>query len=203
MDTIISNTIENLSNNGFNVLYFDSLSEAKSKLLDEISISEDVGIGGSMTVFEGNIHKELMDRGNKVYWHWLVSNDKKEDERKNARNAKVYLSSTNSITEDGKLINIDGVGNRVASMFYGHNRVYIIAGINKIVKDSEEAIKRIKSISCPSNAKRLNLETPCRYTGRCNDCNSRDRMCRVVVNIEKNPMVGKLNIYIVGEELGY
>lgn len=203
MDKIISNTIENLSSNGFNVEFFNDVQEAKNKILEEIDIKEDVGIGGSMTIHSMNLHNDLINRGNNVFWHWLVGPDEKSKEREKARTAPIYLSSTNSITEDGKLINIDGVGNRVASMFYGHERVYIIAGINKIALNSDEAVKRIKEEACPKNAERLNLDTPCRRTGKCNDCNSLHRMCRVTVTIERNPMLGKINVYIINKELGY
>lgn len=203
MNKIVSNTINNLSNNGFEVEFFEDVEEAKEKVLNDIQIDENVGIGGSMTVYNMELHKELKNRGNNVYWHWLVDPKDRNEEREKASRSSVYISSTNSITEDGKLINIDGVGNRVASMFYGHEKILIIAGVNKIVRNSEEAIKRIKNIACPQNAKRLNLNTPCRHTGKCNDCNSPERMCRVIVTVEKNPMQGNIKIYLINKELGY
>ncbi|MTI49238.1 lactate utilization protein [Sporosalibacterium faouarense] len=203
MDKTISNTIENLKNNGFKVEFFDDVYIAKEKILKEIEINEDIGIGGSMTIYNMNLHKDLINRGNNVFWHWLVNPENRNEERNKAQNASVYLSSTNSITEDGKLINIDGLGNRVASMFYGHDRTFIIAGVNKIAKNSEEAIKRIKEEACPKNAERLDLKTPCRYTGKCNECDSSDRMCRVTVTIEKNPMQGNISIYLINDKLGY
>ncbi len=203
MEKMISNTIQNLLDNGFKVEFFENTSEAKEKILSEISINEDVGIGGSMTIYNMGLHNDLINRNNKVYWHWLVEPDKRNDERYKASIADVYLSSTNSITEDGKIINIDGVGNRVASMFYGHKKIFIVAGTNKIAKNYDEAIKRIKNIACPQNAERLNLDTPCRHTGKCNDCSSKQRMCNVTVTIEKKPMQSNISVYLINESLGY
>jgi len=200
---ILKNTINNLKANGFAVEYFETIDEAKNKILNDIPESNDVGIGGSMTIFQMKLHEELLSRGNKVYWHWLVEPEKRDEVRKLARNTPVYLSSTNSITEDGKLINIDGVGNRVASMFYGHEKVIIVAGINKISKNYDDAIKRIKEEACPKNSERLNLDTPCRYTGKCNNCSSKSRMCNVTVTIDKNPMGGNIKLYIINDSLGY
>lgn len=203
MDKIVYNTIESLKQNGFNVEYFENVYEAKAKILEKININENIGIGGSMTIYNMDLHKDLINRGNNVYWHWLVKPEERKEIREKAGNADVYLSSSNSITEDGKLINIDGVGNRVASMFYGHDKIFVVAGINKISKNYEEAVKRIKKEACPKNAERLDLDTPCRHTGKCNDCNSPDRMCRVTVTIEKNPMAGNINIYLINDDLGY
>ena len=154
-----------------------------------------------MTIEELNIYKDLKDRNNNVYWHWKVEDKKAELEK--ARNAKVYLVSTNALTLDGKLVNIDGTGNRVSSMIYGHERVYVVLGENKICGDYNEAKKRIENIAAPKNAKRLNLNTPCSHTGKCNDCDSPDRICKVETIIHKNPSDTQIYICIVDEELGY
>ncbi len=143
----------------------------------------------------------LKKRGNKIFWHWKAKDRDKELEL--AKNSQIYISSTNALTLDGKLVNMDGVGNRVSSMFYGHERVYIIAGRNKICKDYDEARERIKMIAAPKNASRLNTNTPCRFTGRCNDCDSSDRICKIEVIIHKNPTGGDIRIYLIDEELGY
>lgn len=203
MEDLVDLTVNNLKKNGFGVEYFDNINNAKKYLLSKIDDKIDIGIGGSMTIFDSNIHEELIKRGNSVYWHWLANDENKNETLEKAKNASIYLASSNAITSEGKLINIDGVGNRVSSMVYGHDKVYIIAGINKIVKDDKKAIERIKNESCPKNAERLKLNTPCRYTGKCNDCNSPDRMCNITVILEKNPMKADIEILIVNEELGY
>ncbi len=91
--------------------------------------------------------------GNEVFWHWKAENRAKELEL--AKNSQIYITSTNALTLDGKLVSMDGVGNRVSSMFYGHEKVYIIVGRNKICKDYDEARERIKKIAAPKNAQRL------------------------------------------------
>lgn len=203
MKALVDVTVENLKKNGFMVECFENISDAKKYLLNEIDKKKNIGIGGSMTIFNSNIHKDLMERGNSIYWHWLEKAENKNEALKKAKNASVYLSSSNAITSEGKIINIDGVGNRVTSMVYGHDKIYIVVGINKIVETYEKAINRIKTISCPQNAERLNLNTPCRHTGECSDCKSDDRMCNITMVLEKKPMKSDIEVLIVNEELGY
>lgn len=201
MDRMFSEVSENLEKNGFLVKIFNNTAEAKEDLLKEISVDESIAIGGSMTISNMNIYEELKNMGNQVYWHWKAEDKKKELSL--AKNADIYLSSTNALTLDGKFVNIDGTGIRVSSMFYGHNKVYIIVGKNKLCKNYDEAIKRIKTIAAPKNAERLKINTPCRFTGKCSDCNSPDRMCNAEVIIHKNPGATEINVYLVDEELGY
>jgi hypothetical protein len=203
MNNDISSLIDNLKQNGFHVELYKNVTEVKKVILGKIDMNETIGIGGSMTIFDMNIYNDLKERGNVVYWHWMVPDNMKDEERAKASHSDVYLSSTNAITLDGKLVNIDGAGNRVSSMFYGHKKVFIVAGINKLCKDYDEAIKRIKSIACPKNAERLKLNTPCRFTGKCNDCSSPDRICNVEVIMHKKPKNIDICIYIVEENLGY
>lgn len=115
----------------------------------------------------------------------------------------IYISSSNGITEDGLIINIDGMGNRVSSLIYGHERVLIVLGINKISKNREESLRRIKSKACPENAKRLNLNTPCKILNKCTDCNSKDRMCNVTVILEKAPMDSDISVFIINKSMGF
>jgi hypothetical protein len=119
--------------------------------------------------------------------------------------ADVFLTSSNAITEDGKLINIDGLGNRVAAMVFGPKKVIIVAGINKIVKDVEDGIRRIREVSAPMNVKRFSGETPCTRDGYCNldDCQPPDRHCHILTIIEKRPMKTETTVVLVGENLGY
>jgi len=104
---------------------------------------------------------------------------------------------------NGELVNIDGAGNRVNSTVFGPGKVILIAGYNKMVENVQEAIKRVKNVSAPLNAKRLNLDLPCVRAGRCIDCNSPARICRVIVIHERKPILTDILIILVGEELGY
>lgn len=191
---------EQLAKNGFKVKTFKNLAEAKKELLNQIKEEDSIGIGGSITIDELDIYDDLKNRGNEVYWHWRQD---VEDAAKKAINTDVYLTSTNALTMDGKLINMDGNGNRVASMIYGHRDVYVVTGKNKICKNYEEAIERIRNIVAPMNAKRLKLDTPCAHTGVCSDCDSKQRICRAEVVLHKNPNTTNIIIYLIDENLGY
>lgn len=189
-----------LSKNGFMVKTFNNVSQAKEELLSVIKNDESIGIGGSITIQDMGIYENLKDRGNEIYWHWRKD---VENAAIKAINTDAYITSTNALTMDGKLVNMDGNGNRVAAMIYGHKDVYIIVGKNKICKDYDEARERIKNIAAPLNAKRLNLNTPCTHTGKCIDCDSPQRICKAEVVIHKKPGSTNIHIYLVDEELGY
>ncbi len=199
----VEKVINSLEKKQIKAKYFDTKDAAVDAIMEEAAEASTIGVGGSMTVFDLKLHERLMEKGKKVYWHWLVPPEKRPEVREQAAKAELYLTSTNAITEGGELINIDGVGNRVSAMFYGPKRVIVICGTNKITSDLISAIDRIKSNACPANAKRLGLKTPCSLTGNCNDCLSEDRMCNITTIINHKPMTVDLNVYIVGEELGY
>lgn len=188
---------------GFKARAYESIGQVTEMLKKEIAPDQSIGVGGSMTVKQSGITDILRGRGNRVYFHWEVDKSEVSSIRKAASKADVYLCSSNAVTEDGKLVNIDGIGNRVASMFYGPDKVYIICGRNKIVNNEEDAVERIKTKACPPNAERLNLSTPCRKIGKCSDCDAPDRMCSVKVVIERPPAGKDINVVFVNEDLGY
>lgn len=203
MDERIERTINALRKNKIEACYYEDSETALHALLKEISEKATVGVGGSVTVNNLEIPQKLAARGNKVFFHWLESEpERKAEARRNAGRADVYLSSTNALTEQGQLVNIDGVGNRVSSMIFGPRKVIIICGVNKIVENVDEALKRIKSTAY-QNARRLNLATPCAITGECNDCDSPQRMCNVTTIIERKPGETELKVVIIGEEVGF
>jgi len=203
MNNQVSDTIAALEKNGFEVKYFETVDETLKNLINEIDIKEEVGIGGSMTIMNMGIKEKLKNLGYTVYTHNGESDVLVRKEMlKKAMNTEVYLTSSNAITQDGKLINIDGTGNRLSSMLFGHERVYYICGKNKMVKDYSEAMDRIKTIACKRNAERLNLNTPCRY-GECNDCSVKQRICNATLVMEKRMGAGRGIIYIINEDLGY
>lgn len=186
---------------GYSVKTFNNSDEVKKELLKEINPEDTIGFGGSSTLFELGIYEELVERGNDVYRHWKAENKKEALEKANS--STVYLTSTNALTEDGKLVNIDGTGNRVSSMIFGHERVYFVVGKNKICKDYDAAMERIHTVVSPKNAVRLNLNTPCRITGKCSDCDSPERMCKAEVVLHRKPNGTNIHIYLVDEELGF
>lgn len=120
-----------------------------------------------------------------------------------AFSADAYFCSTNAITENGELYNVDGNGNRVAAMLYGPDKVILVVGINKIVKNVEEAINRNKFIAAPANTKRLNKKTPCAKVGYCMDCNSEERICNEYTLIKRQRVSDRIHVIFLNEELGY
>ncbi len=198
----IQQTADNLHKNGFRSSIFTNTADACAAALEYIQ-NDAVGIGGSMTVFQLDLHSQLRSSGNNVYWHWMVSKDEINQARRKAAEADLYLCSSNAITIDGKLVNIDGAANRVAAMIYGPKRTLIIAGRNKICEDVSSAIERVKRDACGKNARRLQLATPCAKTDACCDCDSPDRMCSATVIVERPPHGKEISVFIIDEDLGY
>ena len=120
-----------------------------------------------------------------------------------AFNADIYLTSTNAMTTDGCLYNIDGNGNRVAAMIYGPKDVYVVAGVNKIFESEEEAIDHIKNVSAPANAIRLHRQTGCAVAGKCVNCMSDQRICASYVKLARQGNKDRIHVIIMRQELGY
>ncbi|NCD08757.1 MAG: lactate utilization protein [Negativicutes bacterium] len=117
--------------------------------------------------------------------------------------ADTFITGTNAITMDGKIFNIDGNSSRVAPMIYGPEQVIIVVGTNKITGNVDEAIKRVRQIAAPLDAKRLGKGTPCAKLGRCIDCNHKERICNDFVLIANQFLKDRIKIIIVDQELGY
>ena len=193
----------NLENNGFAVSAFASKEDA-AKYLDGKIDKLTVGIGGSITIEELGLF-ELLEKHNTVYWHWREYADKnKADVYRGAQTADVYLSSVNGLAETGELINIDGSGNRVSAIQFGHKKVYLIVGSNKIAPDYDAALFRARNVAAPLNAMRLKKKTPCASEGKqCFDCNSPERICRGLSVLWKKPDNCEYEIVLIDESLGY
>ena len=194
---------KSLEDKGYTVSCFENVSEACDYLNKEID-GVTVGHGGSMTISEMGIC-DLLTSHNTLYSHQTM---KPGDDRAkiifNANNADVYLSSVNGLSEDGQIINIDGHCNRVASILYGHKKVYFIVGRNKLAPDYESALYRARNIAAPLNAKRLNRKTPCAMKGdRCYDCNSPERICRALTVLYTKPTGQDYEVVLINEDLGY
>ena len=188
---------EHLEQRGFTARRFASAQEAADYLNSAID-GVSVGFGGSMTVQEMGLYPKLSTHNNTV-WHW---NKGGLDQ---AAATDVYICSANGLAETGEIVNIDGVGNRVASTIYGHKRVYFVVGKNKIAPDFDQALWRARNIAAPKNCQRLNLKTPCAAKAdRCYNCNSPERSCRVLVVLWEKPRdVETMEVILIDEELGY
>jgi len=204
-DHLIQRTMKALESNGFKTVLASDKNEALKEVLQLVPEKAQVGIGGSVTVREVDLISELTKRGNNVLENWSRKVTPEEDMaiRKGHLTCDVFITSSNAITEDGKLVNIDGMGNRVASMIFGPKKVIVIAGINKIVKDIHAGIERIRHTATPMNVKRMGGTTPC-VIDVCDleKCQPPNRHCHVITIIEKIPTKTDTTIILVEEELG-
>jgi L-lactate utilization protein LutB len=197
--------IKALNSNGFESIYTDNAKEALEKAISFIPKDATVGIGGSVTVREIGLIEALEKQGNTLFADWgePIELEEKLRKRRASLTSDVYLTSSNAITLKGQLVNIDGTGNRVGAMIFGPKKTIIVAGANKLVDTLDEAFARIRNIAGPLNGKRLNLKTPCALTGKCIDCDSPNRMCKVSVVMDKKPNLSNITIILIGESLGY
>lgn len=204
-ETLALKTVEALQQNRFTSVYFPTVQEAMTQLLAAIPVDATVGLGGSWTLIQLELFEKLEARGNTVYCHHKPGLSPEEilDIRRKQLTCDVFLTSTNAITEDGRLVNTDATGNRVAAMIFGPKKVIILAGSNKIAGTLDEAQERIRSTAAPLNNKRLNRPNPCVKTGYCVDCQGPTRLCNVTTILHKRPPASDIHVWVVGEELGY
>lgn len=201
----IERTIKGLEKNNMKGHYVEDINALHNLLESLLVEGSTIGLGGSMTLFEtktldfireGNY--DLLDR----YAEGLTADDIKRIYRESFF-ADTYLMSTNAITEAGELYNVDGRGNRVAALIYGPDQVIVIAGVNKIVDDLDEAIRRNESIAAPANTKRLGLNNPCKEVGYCVDCNSDTRICNNYTVIKNSLEKDRIHVILLNEDFGY
>lgn len=204
-DLLGQRVVEALKKNDFDAVYFSSREEAVKYMLDLIPAGAFVGFGGSVTLGELSISEKALAKGAKVLDHNKpgLSPEEKMEIRRRQLVSDVFLSSTNALTLDGCLVNIDGAGNRVAAMTFGPKKVVVVAGINKICRDTTDAFTRIQTVASPRNNKRLGLSNPCTVSGTCEDCRAKTRICRAYSVMKKKPMLTDMTVIIIGENLGY
>ncbi len=217
LDSLASRVVTALEKNRISAVYVRSGEEARQRILAEIPLEATVGVGGSVTVRQLGVVNALEERGTKVVHHWRqdlghdIDGNKLPnwykgldfEVRRQAMLSDVYLCSTNAVTVDGKLVNADGNGNRVAAMMFGPRKVIVAAGVNKIVENVNAGMSRIRNIAAPMSTHKGRASTPCGSTGICSDCNSPERGCSVITIIEKRPKMTDMLFVLVGEELGF
>lgn len=198
-------TAQSLCENRFDAVVVANREEAVSRVLDLVGPDDVVGVPGTVTIRELDLMNRLEQRGNTVVQHWVsgVSSEELRSLRVQQMNSDVLLTGTNAITLDGQLVNIDGTGNRVASMVFGPRKVVIVAGANKIADNLEEALHRAKRIAAPINALRLGTKSPCAKTGYCVDCKSPSTICAVTVVMDRRPSQTEVTVVLIPEDLGY
>jgi hypothetical protein len=197
-------TVEALLKKGYLAEYLPDGAAARGRLLELIPDHASVGFGGSMTVRSLDIKGELEKKGCALHDHNAEKDpEKAEEARRKQLSCDVFLTSSNAITADGSLYNVDGKGNRVAAMVYGPAEVIIVAGVNKVVADLAAAEERVKSYASPMNNIRLHTENPCVKTGRCMDCSAPRRICNITTIISRCPNGAKIRVLMVGEAMGF
>ena len=201
----LDQVVQALRSRDFEALWVPDKAAAARLIMERITPDDRVGVGGSVSIRELGVLDTLKARKQTVYDHWVpgLSNEEILKIRKLQMQSDIFLSGTNALVADGRLVNIDGIGNRVTSMIFGPSRVILVAGINKIVETLDAAFYRIKNVATPVNARRLSIPTPCAKTGRCVDCRSPHRICRAVTILEWRPSLTPTLVLVVNEPLGY
>ena len=188
----------------FDAAVFDTRDQALAFILSDLPDGQDIGMGGSATLAQMNLAAALREAGHTVHWHQGASAEEAPAIRRAAMNAGVYVASANAITEDGLIVQIDGTGNRVAALCYGPSAVYLVVGRNKIVEGGyQQAVRRIKQVACPLNARRLHLDTPCAATGSCDVSACTHSMCHLFLAMEGAPGGKRTQVILIDEDLGF
>jgi hypothetical protein len=200
----VERTINALRKNNFEALYVTDSKAALEEVMKRIPDGSTVGVGGSVTLGQIGLLDALKNR--KIQLVSPFQQARNDEERleliRKSFSSHVFLTSTNAVTEEGRLFNVDATGNRVGASFIGPKKTIIVCGVNKIVKDLEAAEKRVKEWAAPQNAKRLGRKTPCVETGVCGDCSSPDRICNIYVTLAKKPSRTEVVVILIGENFG-
>ena len=204
MDEVIEKTFNALKKHGFKADFAKDRDECREKVMAMIPAGAKVGVPGSASVRAVGLVDALKEKGHELYDHWQEDLNPADafKTRKQQLQADVLLTSTNALSMTGELVNMDGVGNRVAPMIFGPGKVIIVAGKNKIAPDLEAARERIRKVAAPVRAKELNVKVPCVEKGECTDCNVPMRICRAEVIIHRPPSLTQTTVIIVDEDLG-
>lgn len=194
-----------LERNGMKAYVTENRDQALKKALALIKKGSTVGLGGSRTAAEIGLLDALRKGKYRLFDQYGGNLTKAENRelRKKGTHADFFVCGSNAVTEDGKLVNIDGLGNRLAAMCYGPEKVVIVAGRNKIVSDVDAAIDRVKNVAAPMNARRFGLSTPCARTGKCTDCSSPQRICSLTLVVDKQKTRNRVHVILINEELGF
>ena len=193
---------KNLEERGFRVSTFATAAEAADYLNKEID-GKTVGFGGSVTLQQMGLYESL-GMHNEMCWHWVCTPEEKAAKRIEELTTQVFLTSANGLAETGEILNIDGIGNRVAASLFGHEKVYFVIGRNKLAPTYYEALWRARNIAAPLNAKKQGFKTPCAVKGdRCYNCKSPERICRQLVVIWEPGLGMESEVVLIDEDLGF
>lgn len=203
-ENLAESLIEKFSQRQIEAYYATSKEEALDMACRYLSPESSVSWGGSMTLNEIGLVDAINESDCVIYDRASAKTpEEKREIFSKIAGCDYYFMSSNAITLDGQLVNIDGIGNRVASLVHGPANVIVIAGMNKVVTDVKAAIDRVRNMAAPPNTLRLNCNTPCRELGRCVNCFSPDCICNQIVITRRSFVPNRIKVILVGKELGY
>ena len=203
MNAILTRTRDALLRRNFEAYALCNAEEARKLILAMIGKEESITWGGSATISEIGLVSALKENGYLVFDREDVAPTERNDFAKEHFFSDWFLMSANAITEEGELLNLDGNGNRVASLIFGPKNVVVVAGINKISPDIETAYARVRQVAAPRNAQRFDINTPCKKTGKCADCLSPDTICASLVRTRFSRQKGRVKVILIDEEYGF
>lgn len=205
----LEQVVEALKKNRFQAFLASGAEEGKRMVLERIPPQNQVGIGDAATLRQMGLADELKRRGWEIVNPFvreltatLGTTEPFVAALRRSLTCDTFITSTNALTRDGKLFNVDGVGNRVAAIAFGPPQVILVIGRNKIVADLGQAQERMKTVIAPTHAKWKKKRTPCAVTGKCADCSSPERICNITQILDKKPARGNVTVILVDEDLG-
>lgn len=196
--------VKNLQSRHFDACYCENREAALEKALEWIPREASIGWGGATSAQQIGLFQALKEGG----YHTLdrdtcATPEERVKMMKKCLTADVFLTGANAISLDGQMVNIDGIGNRVAAIVYGPDTVIVLAGMNKVVDTLEDAITRARSIAAPMNNQRFDNQNPCKVTGSCANCKCETCICNQILITRNCRPAGRIKFIIVGEELGF
>lgn len=196
--------IKELNKRNIEGYFCESSKDAVELVLSMLPAGASIGWGGSESIKECGLMDALRNGNYNLIDRATASTpeERREIYGKTVM-ADAFLMSTNAITENGELINIDGASNRLACLLHGPKEVYVIVGMNKLTKDIPAALGRIRNVACPANTLRLNRKTPCAMTGKCGDCFGDESICSNIVVTRRSSVKNRIKVILVAESLGY
>ncbi|AEJ20085.1 lactate utilization protein [Gracilinema caldarium] len=204
-ETIGAAAVKALLKNGFDAVYVSNVEEAAQRVMSYIEKGKTIGFGGSTTIKAMGIPEKAQELGAILLDHNApgLTAEKKLEILRSQLTCDVFISSSNAVTLEGYLVNVDGNGNRVAALTFGPKKTVVVVGTNKIVRNLQEAQERMETIASPMNNKRLDKPNPCVKTGLCQDCALETRICRAYQVLRRRPSLSDFTVIVVGASLGF
>jgi hypothetical protein len=206
MNPSVEKTISALHANNVEVAYFRTGAEARDAILSRIPEGTVIGLGGSTTIAQIGLldalrrlpHANLIDQ-----YESGISADEALERRRRGLLADLFITSTNALTEHGQLVNIDGMGNRVAAQIFGPKKIFVVASVSKIVRDVDAALARIRTVAAPMNARRLGINAACTRALPCEQCDPATSLCNFIAIIERQRVKDRMTLFLIEEQFGY